>query len=1401
MKTTFRPHTARTRHSIMLCVLLFIFSSLNAQVEVSHKGEQVTIMSGTTVFVNGSLNVLSGNADRIANDGAIFISDSIVNNGTRHVFGTAPTNGYVVFNNSNTSIGGTDTVHFYDVDFQLGGDTLTLNNNIFVNQALFLSNGKIFLNGRNINLGENGNVSTVETSISHIYGFPGSISMRRIMTNGNTYTNLGGLGLNLTASGNLGSFVDIEKFNAPLSGPANGSINRYFTFSPDNDALVSFPEMYYIDPTDLNAQDENELKVYLSEDAGATWTGLDGSVDPFIDVVSSLPSSQWTLTSNTLLTLAEDTCDTPPYVDILEDTLAICSGADAIVYADGADGLASTWSNGTLNNDTALVSTTGYTYVTVEDNNGCTNTDSVMIVVDDFPVAGFTALPICDGALTTFNNTSTHASPGTLSYEWNFNDAGNAPNDTSSLASPTFTFSGANGYGIELIVSTPYSCRDTFSNSYTVLPFPVANFTVNSSNCADSLFAPTNSSSVTPVAGITYEWDFGDGFTSSAFEPTHSYGTDGTYNIELIATSNGCEDTMVQVVTSNPVPVPDFTVPALICDNATTTFTNTSTISSGSMVYSWDYPSGTTGSIDLTTTISTIGGNNITLTATSDLGCPANIQQVVTVNESPTINVFIDDPCQDADLDITNNSTGSGTLSHLWDFDGLATSTDADPVYAFTNDGPVVVNYTISSDNGCSATQNFYPFVSPLPVADFSWSDDCDGIAIEFTNNSSVPGGQGSLSYDWDFDNGNSSFITDPTELFASDGNYDVQLIALDVTSGCSDTVVNTVTVFPLPSVDLGDTIATCGTSYVLDALNPGSTYLWNDASTNQTLTANSDGIYYVDVTDGNGCFNSDTVDITLNTALVVNLGADITVCNDRTLDADYPGATFLWNTTETSQTITITTSGDYDVMVQDQNACVGYDTVQVTVNTSTPFSLGPDLSSCDGETETLDIGLTTGSYLWSDNSTTQTIDVTTTGSYWASFTNLDNCVSFDTVDVVFNLLPIVNLGADYTACDGTVLQSNILGMQYLWSTSAIDSAITVTNSGDYWLEVTDMNTSCFNSDTINITINASPLVDLGNDIVLCDGGDATLDAQHAGATYLWNTTETTQTISVNTSGTYYVTVTDANACEGSDTVEVNSGGQMLVDLGPDMIICSNSSAFLTPGYPNADYNWYNSTGIISTDSIYAISSADTIWVEVTNVYGCSESDTIVITQATEDLVASYWAQSTVLPGDSIKFVNLSYPKPYTSTWDFADGLISNDSCPVHAYFVPGEYDVLLTVDNGSCTDSKLKTITVLPIKGEGIIAEPIPVEQVDTLYNEILDVNLYPNPNNGAFTVTIDLYSQSEVELMLFNLYGQLIHRESLEGENINQQYSFESLTPGVYFLNIYLNRNNIKTARFIVQ
>lgn len=433
-------------------------------------------------------------------------------------------------------------------------------------------------------------------------------------------------------------------------------------------------------------------------------------------------------------------------------------------------------------------------------------------------------------------------------------------------------------------------------------------------------------------------------------------------------------------------------------------------------------------------------------------------------------------------------------------------------------------------------------------------------------------------------------------------------------------------------TVNLGNDTTICqGNTLTLNAQNPGSTYLWSTGATTQTIIVNSTGTYWVNVTSIS-CSATDTIHVTVAAPPVVHLGNDTTLCSpgNLTLDAGNVGATYLWSTGANTQTINVTTTGNYWVTASI-GACVGTDTIHVTFNPQPVVNLGNDTMLCSGQPITLNAGNPGDSYLWSNGATTQTINPTVTSAYSVTVT-AGSCTANDVINVTFNPVPVVNLGPDLNLCNisNVTLNAGNPGSVYLWSTGANTQTISVSTAGQYWVQVS--NGTCVGSDTVNVTLGNSVIVNLGPDITMCDGKIAVLDAGNAGMTYHWSTGETTQKINTTITGTYWVNVVNGN-CEASDTINVKIAPNPVVALGNDTAICPGDQVVIDAGKGYAGYSWIPGG---ESSHLIVVNQPGTYGVTITDSNGCTASGSIWLKQFCP---SDMYVPSAFVPGGGINDV------------------------------------------------------------------------------------------------------------------------------------------------------------------
>jgi gliding motility-associated-like protein len=284
----------------------------------------------------------------------------------------------------------------------------------------------------------------------------------------------------------------------------------------------------------------------------------------------------------------------------------------------------------------------------------------------------------------------------------------------------------------------------------------------------------------------------------------------------------------------------------------------------------------------------------------------------------------------------------------------------------------------------------------------------------------------------------------------------------------------------------------------------------------------------------------ADTITTTIQVSAVPQpfLGADTILCGNATLtlDAGYPGGNYAWNTgpADTLQTLSVSTPGTYGVLVSLAN-CSGSDSINITY--LQPPNIGADTSLCQGQPLTLSAGNTWDTYVWSNQSAASSVQPNSTGIWWVQVT-AGPCTFSDSASITIHPLPVVNLGPDTTLCPDVlyVLDAGNPNATYSWNTGAATQQIVASQQGVYSVSVTENN--CTVNDVV--LINFYPPLNIGPDQNLCLVPELTIDAG-PGLSYIWNTGETTQSITANVAGTYSVLV-DNGTCQLFDSVEISGG-------------------------------------------------------------------------------------------------------------------------------------------------------------------------------------------------------------------------------------------------------------------
>ncbi|MEM7040233.1 MAG: PKD domain-containing protein, partial [Bacteroidota bacterium] len=395
----------------------------------------------------------------------------------------------------------------------------------------------------------------------------------------------------------------------------------------------------------------------------------------------------------------------------------------------------------------------------------------------------------CDSLLVNFTDSTIFGAPIT-SWTWDFGDG-----NTSNLQNPSHLYNGVGTFTVSLTVTDIDGCTRTFvRNNYISVTSPTAGFTVNDTlGCAGVTFNFTNNST---GSGLTYLWDFGDGNTSNATNPSHTYATNGSYTVTLFVFDvNNCLDTIIQ---PNLIDVQDVVAnfgaapTNASCPPLLVSFTDSSQWDI--QTWQWDFGDGTGSTLQNPSHVYTQAGSyDVQLIVTNDDGCTDTLLIPGLVNiQGPNGDFTFSPDSGCTPQTVSFNATSTNTVSYTWDFgDGNVGITTVDSVdHTYTQSGVFYPILILDDGLGCT-----FAVISPdsividtIPTVDFSVNSNiiCGLDSVHFTDLtfSTRP----ITDWYWDFGDGTIDSVQNPSHLYPGPGTYTVTLgVVNDV--GCTDTI------------------------------------------------------------------------------------------------------------------------------------------------------------------------------------------------------------------------------------------------------------------------------------------------------------------------------------------------------------------------------------------------------------------------------------------------------------------------------------------------------------------------------------------------------------------------------------------------------------------------------------
>jgi gliding motility-associated-like protein len=918
------------------------------------------------------------------------------------------------------------------------------------------------------------------------------------------------------------------------------------------------------------------------------------------------------------------------------------------------------------------------------------------ITVYDNPVADFAASDSvgCFPLPVTFTDKSSVTGGVINQWQWDFGDG-----DTASRQNPVHTYTGTGNYTVTLKVTSDKGCSKSFSKpQYVQIASGVIadfDYTAATNSCSAPVQINFNNKSV-ESGTVSYQWNFGDGQTGTDKSPQHTYTSNGSYTVTLIAVNNtGCRDTLSKpnlLKLGNTTT--QFNMPNNACVGHAVFMTNTSNPTPASV--EWDFGDGTTSTDANPQKIYTAPGTYM-VKLVNHFGCTDSLIKPITVLPKPVASFTSDKTYScSAPATVQFTNTSAGTIGWQWDFGDGSTSTNANPVHIYNTYDSFTVKLIVTGTNGCTDTivkKKYIAVVPPQIQLNNMPVSGCIPFTVPFS--ASVKVQDNVTSYHWDFGDGTTSTQAAPVKTYTTEGNFTVKLV-ITTAGGCSDSVImmNAVTTASRPKADFSANLLDVCRSQAIQFTNSSTpagdawSWIFGDGGTsgiNNPLYQYSDTGYFkvTFIVFNKGC--SDTM--TKNNYIHINppVASFISSINcankyQRTFtDKSIAAQSWSWNfgdgatSASTNPVHTYASAGTYRVRLYvTHGGCVDSAAQNIVIADEHPDFTADHQEICAGGNVSFSSqnynAANIGSMIWyfgdgtfsavPPNAANITHTYKQAGTYGVSlvYADINGCTD-STVKTQFIHVygPAASFGvAKQKICVGNtatfVDQSTTDGIHpivkwvFVWGDGSPDSTYTTSSSFAH---------------------------------VYATGGTYTVSIRVTDSYGCTDNASKAQALIISDPKAVFVSA-DTNSCPGKPVNFLNgSTGNSLQyswDFGD-----GNTSAQQSPAHQ------YQQEGLY------------TVKLSIADPVGCGDSLTRVNYVKIVIPVAGFSMSDSVgsCPPLQVKFTNTA--KNYTTIrWDFGDGSTSTLDTPIHFYNVPGVYYPTQTITGpGGCTDVMQKKVIV----------------------------------------------------------------------------------------------------------
>jgi gliding motility-associated-like protein len=1009
-----------------------------------------------------------------------------------------------------------------------------------------------------------------------------------------------------------------------------------------------------------------------------------------------------------LIGLFISTAKAQPIADFSAQQVSGCAPL-IVQFADQSSGNPNTWKWDMGNGTSSILQNPSVTYfnpgtytvtLTVSNNQGLTTiTRQAYITVYAAPEVNFAASDSsgCYPLQIQFSDSSQAAHNNRItSWIWDFGDG-----KFSQLQNPSHSYDTSGSYNVSLKVISTNGCQSSITKNHFIKIF----------DGIQADFEETVPGTCVPPAMLTFRdktvsttaydihWNFGDGNSSIESNPTHTYGSNGIYNVTLVVTNiYGCKDS----ITKNGLVKlgrfeADFSLQGPACINQPVTLINLSKpVPSANR---WDFGNGITdSSLNGSTQYSAAGSYQVRLI--SDFGgCADTVSKTVKIYSKPVARFSTDDTAScNIPFNVSFQNLSTGGSQYTWTLTNIDTSFRVAQNTIINKAGKYSVKLVATSNFGCqdSVEKSEYikiklpeAFIKNMPqngCAPFHWN-------FSSTINSTEPVN----SYLWDFGDGQYSTEASPEHVFDS-GVYTVKLF-IETIGGCKDTstYVRAIRVGKIPVVDFNASpLVACAKIPVAFSENVKDSitrWIWKFGDGGTASEPNPNYLY-----QDTGIF-----DVTL---IAFNNG-----CSDTLIKEDY--ITILPPIARAE--VEKNCNQKYKRMFRGEN-------------------------SIKADTYHWDFG---------DGNTSNQKNITHTysqpGNYQVKLKVTNNITGCDHETSL--LVRVIDEKADFEIMQGEICKNKIATFKskgfdaanisgYLWDAGdggSGDSSVLLhkyATSGTYQVKlmITDLN-GCQDSivKTNAIRVNGPIAAFTPEDAIVCYLSPAVMidqstdDGMHPIVSWTFNFGDNnTKTYlaapfvyTYPKAAVYDITLTVKDNAGCTDTITKNN----VIRIPRPVAAFGNAAQNNCPGntiyFLNKStgtglrYKWDfgddNSSTITNPTHAYQTAGDYSVTLRVNDIYGCSDSVTRVDYVKIHQVISRFSMSDSVgsCPPLIVSFTNMS-TSSIRQIWDFGDGTASQLLNPSHFYATPGVYTVKLSAFTyGNCESTFEKTIIVKGPKGE----------------------------------------------------------------------------------------------------